>query len=153
MSPTRPSFWNHTGGDASIGTRTWISNQINIKLWDIIIWSMSKVQRCFFKPLQLMSNYILHKTMGIITYPCFNKLRPRQHGRHFSDDILKWIFLNENIWISIQISLKLVSRYPINSIPALVQIMAWRRPGDKPLSVPMMLVYGSIYMHHSTPMS
>ena len=26
---------------------------------------------------------------------------------------------------------------PINNIPALVQIMAWRRPGDKPLSEPM----------------
>ena len=28
-------------------------------------------------------------------------------------------------------------RSPINNIPALVQIMAWRRPGDKPLSEPM----------------
>ena len=28
----------------------------------------------------------------------------------------------------------------INSIPALVQIMAWRRPGDKPLSEPMMVL-------------
>ena len=28
---------------------------------------------------------------------------------------------------------------PINSFPALVQIMAWRRPGDKPLSEPMLV--------------
>ena len=28
---------------------------------------------------------------------------------------------------------------PINNIPALVQIMAWRRPGDKPLSEPMLV--------------
>ena len=27
----------------------------------------------------------------------------------------------------------------MNNIPALVQIMAWRRPGDKPLSEPMMV--------------
>ena len=27
----------------------------------------------------------------------------------------------------------------MNNIPALTQIMAWRRPGDKPLSEPMML--------------
>ena len=26
-------------------------------------------------------------------------LRPRQNGRHFSDDILKCIFLNENVWL------------------------------------------------------
>ena len=29
---------------------------------------------------------------------------------------------------------------PINDIPALVQILAWRRPGDKPLSEPMMVI-------------
>ena len=56
-----------------------------------------------------------------------NTLRPRQNGRHFPDDI----FSNKNGWI------KFVPKVPINSIPALVQIMAWRRPGDKPLSEPM----------------
>ena len=49
------------------------------------------------------------------------------------------IFLNENIRFSIKISLKFVPKFPINSIPVLVQIMAWRRPGDKPLSEPMMV--------------
>ena len=68
-----------------------------------------------------------------------NTLRPRQNGRHFPDDIFKCIFLNENVWISIKISLNFVPRGPINNIPALVQIMAWRRPGDKPLSEPMMV--------------
>ena len=64
---------------------------------------------------------------------------PRQNGRHFPDDIFKWIFLNENVWISINISLKFVPRGPINNIITLVQVMAWRRPGDKPLSEPMMV--------------
>ena len=68
----------------------------------------------------------------------FNTLRPRQNGRHFADDIFKYIFFNENVWIPIQISLKFVPKGPINNIPALVQTMAWRRPGDKPLSEPMM---------------
>ena len=68
----------------------------------------------------------------------FNTLRPGQNGRHFPDDICKFIFLNENIWISIEISMKFVPSDPINNIPALVQIMAWRRPGNKPLSEPMM---------------
>ena len=68
-------------------------------------------------------------------------LRPRQNGRHFADEIFKWIFLNENvwIWIPIKITLKFVPQGPINNIPALVQIMVWRRPGDKPLSGPMTL--------------
>ena len=63
-----------------------------------------------------------------------NTLRPEQNGCHFSDDIFKCIFLNENAWISIKISLKLVRGGPNNNFPALVRIMAWRWPGDKPLS-------------------
>ena len=61
-----------------------------------------------------------------------NTLRPRQNGRHSPDNICKCIFLNENVWISIKISLNFVPRGPINNIPTLVQIMAWRRPGHKP---------------------
>ena len=68
-----------------------------------------------------------------------NTLRPRQNGRHFADDIFKRIFLNENIWIPMKISLKFVPKGSIHNIPALVQIMAWRRLGDKPLSEPMMV--------------
>ena len=68
-----------------------------------------------------------------------NTLRPRQNGRHFPDDTFKCIFLNENFRILSKISLKFVPKGPINKISALVQIMAWRRPGDKPLSEPMMV--------------
>ena len=53
-----------------------------------------------------------------------NTLRPRQNGRHFADDTFKRIFLNENVGISIEISLKFVLKGPINNIPALVQVMA-----------------------------
>ena len=74
---------------------------------------------------------------------CYNlyslTLRPRQYGRHFADDICKLISLNENVWIPIKISLKFVPEGPINNIPLLVQIMAWCRPGDKPLYEPMMV--------------
>ena len=69
----------------------------------------------------------------------FNTLRPRQNGRHFADDTFKRIFLKENVRISIEISLNFVPRSPIDTIPALFQIMAWRRPGDKPLSEAMMV--------------
>ena len=65
-------------------------------------------------------------------------MRPRQNGRRFADDTFTGIFSNENVRISINISLKFVPKGPINNNPALVQIMAWRRSGDKPLSEPMM---------------
>ena len=67
-----------------------------------------------------------------------NPLRPRPNRRHFADDIFKCIFLNENVRISIKISLKFVPKSPIDNMPTLFQIMAWRRPGDKPLSEAMM---------------
>ena len=62
-------------------------------------------------------------------------------------DIFKCIFLNENVWISLKISLKFVPKAPMNNIQALVLIMAWRRPGNKLLSEPMMvsLPYRRIY--------
>ena len=68
-----------------------------------------------------------------------NTMRPRQNGCHFADNIFKCIFWNENVWISIKISLKFVPKGPVNNIPALVQIMAWHRPCDKPLSELMMV--------------
>ena len=68
-----------------------------------------------------------------------NTLRPSQNGSRFSDDIFKRILLNENVRISIEISLNFVPKGPINNIQALVQIMAWRRSDDKPLSEPMMV--------------
>ena len=71
-------------------------------------------------------------------------LRLRQNGCYFTDDIFKRIFLNENVWILIKISLKFVPKGPINDIPALVQIMSWYRSGTKPLSGPMM---GSLPTH------
>ena len=63
------------------------------------------------------------------------------------EDLIHWgcrwhfkcIFLNENLWILIKISLKFVPKGPINNIRALVQIMGWCRPGNKPLSEAVML--------------
>ena len=73
------------------------------------------------------------------THSKVNTLRPRQNGRHFADGTFNRIFVNENVRISIKFSMKFVPKGPINNIPALVQIMAWRRSGDKPLSEPMMV--------------
>ena len=49
-----------------------------------------------------------------------NTLRPRRNEQYFADDIFKGIFFNENVRISIEISLKFVPEGPINNIPALV---------------------------------
>ena len=67
-----------------------------------------------------------------------NTLRPRQNGSHFADDLFKCSFFNENVWNTIKISITFIPKGPNYNIPSLVQILAWRRTGDKPLSEPMM---------------
>ena len=86
-----------------------------------------------------MSKFEQEQIRAGIQQGTINALRPRQNGRHFADDTFKGIFMNENVRISINISLKFVPKGLINNILALVQIMAWRRPGDKPLSEPLMV--------------
>ena len=55
----------------------------------------------------------------------------KEDGWHFADDIFKSIF-NENFWILNEISLKYVPCL-IDKKSALVQVMAWRLVGAKPL--------------------
>ena len=55
--------------------------------------------------------------------------------------------------ISIEISLKCVSKSSIDNIPVLVQTTAWRRAGRSPLSEPMVSWVADAYMRHSASMS
>ena len=86
------------------------------------------------------SGALWHAYRGLHGWKRINILRLRQNGRHFADNTFNRIFVNENIRISIKFSLKFLPKGPINNIPTLVQIMAWRRPGDKPLSEPLMVI-------------
>ena len=77
-----------------------------------------------------MDNYMLFNAMDVITYPFHNLIstvlveqtlevntsRSRQNGHYFTDNILKYIFLNKNVGTLIKISLKFVPRGPINNI-------------------------------------
>ena len=58
------------------------------------------------------------------------------------------IFLNENVWIPIEISLKFVPRGTNDNKSALVQGMAWRWTGDKPLPEQMVAQFTDAYMRH-----
>ena len=67
---------------------------------------------------------------------------------NLADSIFKCIFINEKFCISIQISLKFVPRGPVDNRPALVQVMAWRQTGDKPLSESTVIKFTDAYMRH-----
>ena len=84
-------------------------------------------------------NGALCSWLAVVLWTLLNSLRPRQNNRLFADDTFKRIFLNKDIRISTKNSLKFVHKGLINNIPALVLIMAWCRPGDKPLSEPMLV--------------
>ena len=69
----------------------------------------------------------------------FKSIEDKTKWPPFSRRHFQCIFFIENGLISIKISLQFVPKGAIINIPALVQIMAWRRPGDKPLSEPMII--------------
>ena len=56
--------------------------------------------------------------------------------------------MNDKFCISIKISLRFVHKGPINNIPALAQILAWIRIGDKALSEPMLTQFTDTYMQY-----
>ena len=62
-----------------------------------------------------------------------------QNGHHFGRQQFQMhFFFDENDGILIQISLKFVPRSPADNKPALAQVMAWPRRGDKPLPEPVL---------------
>ena len=97
---------------------------------------MSDGDGCRFSSMWFRKIWIYILYGYIIMY--INTLGPRQKGRHFVKDIFKLIFLNEKCCILIQISLKHVSNRPINNNRVFLQIMAWCRKGDRPISQTMM---------------
>ena len=106
-----------------------------------------------------------HTTLGLLDlgaiFNTLSMLRPSQNSRHFPDYIFKCIDLNENVWISLKFGgwgwggvvvgwgggcpINIGSWGGVGGVQlTLVQIMVWRRPGDKPLAEPMMV---SLLMH------
>ena len=66
----------------------------------------------------------------------------------FADDIFKRIILNENVSMSIRISLKFVSRGSNDNKSALDHVMALHRTGDEPLPEQMLTQFTDAYMRH-----
>ena len=108
----------------------------------------------FNKNFKIYDDSQLRPMTGYKACSCYiNSFPPEQNGRHFPDDIFKRIFLNENVRILIQISMKSVPKGLIDNKTASVQVMAWRRRGDKPLPEPMLTQFTDAYMRHSGEMS
>ena len=107
--------------------------------YDVTVMTTIILLWLFLNFCKLSDNWNSCYGQTIISQIWFNTLRPRQHGRQFPDDTFKHILWNKNARISIEFSPKFVPKGSINNIPALVQIMAWHRTGDKPLFKPVLV--------------
>ena len=87
-------------------------------------------------------------TVVVVACGLVNSSPPGQNGRHLADDIFRRIFLNEKFSLLFRISLKFLHKGPIDNKWALVQVMAWRRTGDEPLSAPMLTQLTDAYMRY-----
>ena len=90
-------------------------------------------------------------TMLIFLYGVLlTQLPPWQNGHHSGR---RHVQIHFREWNPIQMSPKFVPRSPIDNKPALVQVMAWRRTGDKPLHESMLAQFPDAYMRHWGEMS
>ena len=116
------------------------------KMWFKISLEYAQ-QMCTYTVTETSTIHQVHQVTHLIKL-WLNSLRPRWNSRRFVDEIFQciflneneFIFLNENVLILIKLSMKFIPKGPTNNISALDQIMAWRRPGNKPLSQPMMII-------------
>ena len=92
-------------------------------------WNVTSVSSSLWRTLLTLTQLPLDKMAAIL-----------------ADDIFRCIFMNEKFCILIEISLKFVPKGPINNNPALVQLMAWRQIGNKPLFEPILTRFTDAYI-------
>ena len=76
-----------------------------------------------------------------------NSSLPGQYGRRFADDLFRGNFVNERFCNLILISLKFIPMGTIDNKAALVQVMAWRWIGNKPLPEPMLTQFTDVLIN------
>ena len=119
----------------------------------IIYHSSQRYMLCIAWPLLL---FLFYKLFGLRFYVSFwwycsrsVILFPHDKMAAFSQtifsDAFSWM---KKFKISIKMSLNFVPKGSIDNNPALVQIMAWRQTGDKPLSEPILTWFTDAYIQH-----
>ena len=75
-----------------------------------------------------------------------NTFRLTQNGCHFADNIFKWTLLNVNALFWFKFQWNSFAKGLDGNKRSLVQIMAWRRAGNNPLSEPVMALFTDAYV-------
>ena len=117
-------------------------------LWSVLEqWLSKQSRRWWFETpsLSFLRHYnespIFCMLCCILCHVILNISKLRQKWPPISRQHLPMHFREWKCTFFSNISLKFLPKGPIDNIPALVQIMAWRPPGDKPLSEPMMFTF------------
>ena len=103
--------------------------------------------------ISINQDFTHHRYMDSIMVKWTNTLKSSfpEQNICYSANILKWIFTYENLYNLINISglfsFMFVSNGPIDNKWVLVQILAWRRTGDKPVSEPILIQFTAAYMY------
>ena len=110
----------------------------------VVIWSTNKPPDCLMNYPNTMTCI---STALPVARTQVNTLRPRKHCRHFFPNTL----LNEHVRSLIKDSLQFV----LNGLAdnASIQVIAWFRTGDKPLSETIMVEIADAISRHSPSLS
>ena len=144
-----PNRTLYTVNNLVINRLLWTSYQLGLGLTKKFSLMISCAWVCFFmfftqyKLLPWNGNFLPSEGVfwgfkdwhsSCLCYCCISHWRRDKMAANYQTT-----FSNAFFWMKIYNSLKFVPKGPINNVPALVQIMAWRRSGDKPLSEPMVV--------------
>ena len=141
----------HTGFAVLCCGYTLTDFPISIRLTSLALWQSNDCPSASKATLMNMYKYFMwihygrlhnhnkakHNKTDILYVIKFQLLLECENGRHLADGIIKYIFLNETFWISNGVPLMCVSYGLVENRSSLVQIMACRISGAKPLSKPM----------------
>ena len=96
------------------------------------IWSGNNQALKEFSPFVLMIKDMRWKEMKATTQifkwvskTSFNSSPAGQFGGKMANDIFNYISFNENVWISIKMSLKFIPKGQVDNKSVLFQVMAW----------------------------
>ena len=101
----------------------------------LIIWDTCR-QPCVWQYLIMHDIFIITRLSSFINLTHWGRDKMDAISQTTPSSAFSWMKIFE---FRIKFQWSFVPKCPINNKPALVQIMAWCRPGDKPLSEPMMV--------------
>ena len=132
----KPS-WRHTRGVYLHLNTAWIIKGHQWPLFIPTYWDVWQIKATLWK-MSIHINADWHRYAS--SWTVVGKLDLTHWGRDKMAAIYQTAFSNAFPWMKMyEFRLKFVRKGSINNTPALVQIMAWRRLGDKPLSGLMMV--------------